>query len=153
MASILIIVLAIILFVLLIWKGKINEFVDIKLQKLYNHLDKYTKNIEAILNTKRIKPLPRDMKIINELIINYTELVNNQNNHYLLKISEKPFNILYNFIHYNLEPPLVLIKEQYNSIEERLLNEIINIIKTFPDNYLFVQNKLELESLYIFTSY
>ena len=85
------------------------------------------------------------MQIINDLVIEYAKLVNNQNNHYLLKISEKPFNILYYFIRNDLEPPLTLIKEQYNSIEERLLNELIKIITNFPDNLQIVKEKLGLE--------
>ena len=72
------------------------------------------------------------MTNINEIIINYTILVNNQKNRYYLNISEKPFDILYEFIHGNLEPPLILIKDQYNSIEERLLQKLFEIIDKFP---------------------
>jgi len=126
-------------------KDKINDSIEIKLDKLYNMFELFSIEIKDILDTKKTKNLPGDMQIINELIINYTELINNQNNHYLLKISEKPFNILYNFIHNNLEPPLLLIKEQYNSIEERLLNEIIKIINNFPDFLPIIKEKLYLE--------
>ena len=126
-------------------KDKINESIEIKLDKLYNMLELFAIDIKNILDKKETKILPEDMQIINELIINYTDLVNKQNNHYLLKISEKPFNILYYFIHNNLEPPLLLIKEQYNSIEERLLNEIIKIINNFPDVLPIIEDKLNLE--------
>jgi len=135
-------------------KDKIKEFIEVKLDNLYNMLELLTINIKNILDHKKTKILPGDMQIINELIIEYSKLVNNQNNHYLLKISEKPFNILYDFIHNNLEPPLTLIKEQYNSIEERLLNELLNIITKFPDNLQIVKDRLDLEFIlnYISTS-
>ena len=135
-------------------KDKINEFIKVKLDKLYNMLELFTVNIKNILDKKKTKILPGDMQIINDLVIEYTKLVNNQNNHYLLKISEKPFNILYYFIRNDLEPPLTLIKEQYNSIEERLLNELIKIITNFPDNLQIVKEKLGLEYIlnYISTS-
>ena len=54
-------------------------------------------------------------------------------------------SLLFDFVKYNLEPPLILIKDQYNTIEVRLLEEITKIVKTFPDNYLFVREKLGLE--------
>ena len=44
-----------------------------------------------------------------------------------------------------MEPPLILIKDQYNTIEQRLLEEITKIVKSFPDNYLFVRQKLGLK--------
>ena len=126
-------------------KDKMNESINKKVNNLYNKIELCKEKITEILNKKLITDYPEEMKIINELIMNYTEIVNNQNNHYLLKISEKPFNLLYDLVHNHLEPPLELIKEKYNTIEERLLNEIIRIIETFPDNYLLVKEKLELE--------
>ena len=114
-------------------KDKINNSILSKIQNLYNIIDNYKINIKTILDNKDTRPLPPDMTHLNEIIIYYTILVNNQNNRYYLNISDKPFNILYEFIHNNLEPPLVLIQEQYNSIEERLLQELFNIIDNFPN--------------------
>ena len=87
------------------------------------------------------------MTHLNEIIINYTNLVNNQKNRYYLNISDKPFNILNEFINDNLKPPLVLIKNQYNSIEERLLNELFNIINNFPNFFFVIKNLLDLEGI------
>ena len=133
-------------------KDKIKEFIEIKLDKLYNMLELYAVNIKNTLDKKKTKNLPDSMKIIDKLVVEYAKLVNNQNNHYLLKISEKPFNILYYFINNNLEPPLTLIKEQYNSIEERLLNELLNIITKFPDNLQIVKERLDLEYIFNYIS-
>ena len=126
---------------------KLNNLIKTKVQSLYNIVDKYKINIETILNNKATRPLPNDMTHLNELIINYTNLVNNQKNRYYLNISDKPFEILSEFIHEHLEPPLVLIKDQYNSIEERLLNELFNIIDNFPNYYLVVKDLLNLETM------
>ena len=126
---------------------KLNNLIKTKVQNLYNIVDKYKINIETILNNKATRPLPNDMTHLNELIINYTNLVNNQKNRYYLNISDKPFEILSEFIHEHLEPPLVLIKDQYNSIEERLLNELFNIIDNFPNYYLVVKDLLNLETM------
>ena len=126
-------------------KEKIESTINNKLNLLYNNLDIYMKNMSEIVNQKETKELPNDMEHIVQIINNYTELVKNQNNHFYFKISEKPFIILYDFVKYNLEPPLILIKDQYNTIEVRLLEEITKIVKTFPDNYLFVREKLGFE--------
>ena len=128
-------------------KEKMNNSIYLKIQNLYVLIDEYKINITKILNQKGTRPLPLDMTHLNELIINYTNLVNNQKNRYYLNISDKPFNILYEFIHNHLEPPLVAIKEQYNSIEERLLNELINILNSFPNYYLRVQEILDLQGM------
>ena len=128
-------------------KDKINNSILSKIQNLYNIIDNYKINIKTILDNKVTRPLPPDMTHLNEIIIYYTILVNNQNNRYYLNISDKPFNILYEFIHNNLEPPLVLIQEQYNSIEERLLKELFNIIDNFPNYYLVVKDLLDLEGM------
>ena len=128
-------------------KEKINNSINSKIQKFYSEIDIYKSNITKILSMKPTRPLPSNLFRLNELIINYTNLVNNQKNRYYLNISDKPFNILYEFVHNNLEPPLVEIKNQYNSIEERLLNELINILNTFPNYYLRVQEILDLEGM------
>ena len=100
------------------------------------------------LDNIKIRPLSIDMFIINELIINYTELLNKQNNHYILKISDKALIQIYNFISYNLEPPLILIKDKYNEIEQILLEKILNIVQDFPDFFSTIKEELQLEYIY-----
>ena len=85
------------------------------------------------------------MTYLNILIINYMILVENQYNYFSLKITDKPFNFLNNFIKENLEPPLLLIRNKYNTIEESLLNEILKIISRFPDYFSIIKKKLNLE--------
>ena len=129
-------------------KEKIEISINNKVNNLYNNLDIYMNDMTKIVNQKETKELPNDMENLVQIIIKYSELVNNQKSHFTFSISENPFNILYNFVKYNLEPPLILIKDQYNSIEERLLAEIEKIVNTFPDNYLFVREKLGLELIH-----
>ena len=126
-------------------KITIEESFEFKLNELYNILESYNNNIIKDLRNINTEGLSGDMNNLYELIINYTEVVNNQNNRYSFKVSHKPFNLLYTFIDDDIKPPLILIKSSYNSIEERLLNELNEIIKTFPDNYLLIKDKLKLE--------
>ena len=128
-------------------KEKINNSINSKIQNFYDEIDIYKNNITIILNSIPTRSLPKNMSHINELIINYTELINNQKNRYYLNISDEPFNILYEFINNHLEPPLVAIKNKYNYIEEKLLEELINILNSFPNYYLRVQEILDLEGI------
>ena len=128
-------------------KEKINNSINSKLHNLYNESEIYKNNFEEILNKISTKPLPPDMNRTNELIINYTNLVNNQKNKYYLNISDKPFNISTEFVKENLEPPLYLIKEKYGTIEKKLLDEIFAIIDNFPNYYLQVKENLDLEMM------
>ena len=42
-------------------------------------------NMKEIVNQKETKELPNDMETIVQIINNYSELVNNQNNHFYFK--------------------------------------------------------------------
>ena len=126
---------------------KIIELLNSKIVNIFNITNSLSLQIKKILDEKKIKFLPDNMNIINELIINYTEIVNNQNNYFLLKISDNPFIHLDNFIHKNLEPPLILIKKKYNEIENLLIDKILNITHSFPDFYIIVKDKLQLENI------
>ena len=103
-------------------------------------------DIENNLNYIKTQEIPKNMMVINDLILNYTDIVNNQNNAYSFKISGKPFDLLFEFIYNNLKPPLLLIKNEYNKIEENLLNEIIKIIEEFPDYYSIIKDEFDFES-------
>ena len=124
----------------------INDSMYTKAKILSDKLAILKINIKNKLNYIATQEIPKNMIIINDLILNYTEIVNNQNNAYLFKISERPFELLFEFIHNNLKPPLILIKNEYNKIEENLLNEIIKIIENFPDYYSIIKNEFDFES-------
>ena len=129
-------------------KDSINKLLNSKIIELYNIIDNLKLEIKDKLDNITTKTLPDDMTIINEIIVNFTKIVNNQNNRFSFKVSEKSFNIIYDFVHYNLEPPLILIKDQYNTIEEKLLNELIRIINEFPDFYEILRSKLKMDLIH-----
>ena len=126
-------------------KKVINDLIENKTNILNFEIRKILNNIQNLLNNIETKELPEDMIIINELILNFTQVVNNLNNRYLLEIEQEPFNLLLKFTMEELQPPLLLIKREYNIIEENLLNEIIKIIETFPDYNSIVKENLNLE--------
>ena len=124
----------------------INDSIYNKAKILIDKLAILKKNIENNLNYIKTQELPKNMIIINDLILNFTDIVNNQNNVYLFKISSKPIDLLFEFIHNNLKPPLLLIKNEYNKIEENFLNEIIKIIDDFPDYYSIIKDGFDFET-------
>ena len=127
-------------------KLKIKEIYDIKIQLLFNNIKDIQYEIEEILNNITTNELPDDMAKINQIIVDYNILVKSQNNRYIFSFGERPFNLLNLFINNTLEPPLLLIKEMYNSIEERLLEEIIKLVEKFPDFYSIIKDKLYIKS-------
>ena len=128
-------------------KNNLKNSVILKKDILFTEIKEMQIGIEKILNNKETKYLPNNMLVINNLLTNFTEIVNKQNNRFILKISNKTFNLLYDFINYDLEPPLILIKDTYNKIEEILLNKLLKKIESFPDYYSIIQNNLNLESI------
>ena len=128
-------------------KTLINNSIYLKVQNLNKEIQNIKINMEEILDNIPTQELPENMLIISNLINNYTEVVNNQSNKYLLKISDKPLNLSNDFIQNDLKPPLLLIQEEYSEIEENLFNDILEIIKTFPDFYSLIKNELDLVSI------
>jgi hypothetical protein len=126
-------------------KVNINDAINEKIINIYNICEEYKNNISEILENITTKELPEDMAYLNYLIINYMIQVENQNNYFVFKISKNPFDLLNNFIKENLEPPLLIIRNKYNTIEETLLNEIIKIVNGFPDYFSIIKSKLNLE--------
>ena len=124
----------------------INNF-DEKLNSLYNIINNISDNILYLVENISINQLPEDMEKMNELIINYNILVENQNNRYNFIVGEKPFKLLNQFIETELEPPLFLIKEKYNEIEQKLLSEIKIIADNFPDCYSTVKENIILSRI------
>ena len=51
-------------------------------------------------------------------------VVKNQNNRFNFKVNEEPFYIINNFIENELRPPLLLLKNKYDLIEDKILNLI-----------------------------
>ena len=127
-------------------KDSIKTIINNKLRILFNIIDNIHVKISKKLDNIAIIEIADDMENINNLIINYQILVDNQNNRYTFNVGREPFNYLNNFIKNKLEPPLLSIKSFYNSIEERLLEEISKIVENFPDFYSVIQTNLHMES-------
>ena len=124
----------------------IYESTNTELESLYKIIDKSQAENENKLEKIETSEIPDDMIKINELIINYTLLVQNQNNRFKFSFGQEPFDLLYNFTKNDLEPPLLLVKEFYNTIEERLIEEITKIVDNFPDYYSIIKEKLFIET-------
>jgi len=128
-------------------KENINDALNNKIINIYNICDEFKNNISEILENIDTEELQEDMFELNRLILNYMVLVDNQYNYFTFKITDEPFNILNKFIKENLESPLLLIKNKYNTIEEALLNKILKIVNEFPDFFSIIKSKLNLESI------
>ena len=113
-----------------------------KLKNFINICIDLKDDLENQLNQIKTVELPEEMENLVELINNYNYLIFNQNNRFNFTFGEKPFNLLNIFIYQELEPPLLLIFEKYNSIEESLLSNIKVISENFPDCLSVVKNNV-----------
>ena len=136
-------------------KESIRNSILAKTNSLIEQSQLISDNIQTMLNQIITKELPEDMETLVELINSYSLLVDNQNNRYNFIMGENPFNILNIFIKEELEPPLLLIYDKYNSIEEQLLNRIQTLAEEFPDCYSEIKNNLlgnKIESIDLLTN-
>ena len=123
--------------------NSIKQLIDNKLSQVYFLIDDYkNKMINIISNIGQNE----DNQKINNITNEYQIILLNQNNQFIFKVSESPFNELYSFIKNVLEPPLVKIKQEYNLIEEKILEDIQNIVDTFPDIKEIIKEKLDIEN-------
>ena len=121
-------------------KTKINEFTYNKILLLNSSLDGFSKKLENILKMKETIHINEEMMPIYNLIQNFALIVKNQNNHFTFAISGEPFVLLNNFVEKELRPPLLIIKEEYDFIEDQILDLIAKIADNFPDCYKLVRN-------------
>lgn len=124
----------------------LNNYLFKILGEFSSFMDSIKEKMEIILSRIPIEEAPDDMNQTIILIEEYNNLLDNQNSKYKFNVSNKPFLIINEFIHNDLEPPLIEIRDKYNLIEEELLEKIINILDSFPDYFLIVKNNLNVES-------
>jgi len=126
--------------------NKINEIKNNKLNSLYNTFDILNNDITKRLENIYINSIPDDMNDLIDLINNYTILLKQQNMRFKFIFSNNSFNLLNNFTENELRPPLLLIKQSYNSIEDALINNIKEIMNNFPNFDSIIKENLSIES-------
>ena len=122
----------------------IKFFIDNKFLEIYSKIEDFKiKIIDIISNIEQNE----DNQNINKIINNYKIVLLQQNNQFIFKVSDIPFNELYSFLKDVLEPPILEIKREYNIIEEEILGEIQPIFETFPSLKDVIKGKLEIENI------
>jgi hypothetical protein len=116
-----------------------------KITQINIMIENYDRNIFQILSKINKN---EDNLNINKIIMSYQEVLLNQNNKFIFKISNEPFDLLYDFIKNILEPPLIKIKNQYNIIENKILETISFSLNNFPDYTSIFKNKLHVEEIF-----
>ena len=87
----------------------IFNFLNNKVSEVYSLLDEL--NIKMNYTLSQITKNEDNLNIFH-IIMNYQEIILNQNNQFIFKVSQMPFSLLNDFIKDIFEPPLVKIKNQ-----------------------------------------
>ena len=124
-------------------KTFINTFNN-KINQINIMIENYDRNIFQILSAINKN---EDNLNINKIIMSYQEILINQNNKFIFKVGNEPFELLNDFIKNILEPPLIKIKNQYNIIENKILETISNSLNNFPDYTSIFKNQLHVEEI------
>ena len=128
----------------------INELLVNKLSKAYSIINELKIKMNDILSYIEIN---EENMNINSIINNYKIILSNQNNQFIFKVSNSPFEYLYSFIKDVLEPPILEIKEEYNIIENKILQKIVIITNNFPDFSEIIKAKLIEKIHYLLLKY
>ena len=91
------------------------------------------KEIKKELEKIKIVQLYESMLLLAEMIDNYTNLVNEQNNRFKFLVSDLPLKKFGYFSQSYLEPPLDEIKRYYDMIQNELLKKINEIVNQMTD--------------------
>ena len=125
-------------------KTFINSYNN-KIEQINLIIEEYDQKIKEILST--IDQSDDNLNIF-KIIMNYQELLSNQNNKFNFKISNSPFEIINNFISNILEPPLLEIKNRYDIIEKTILDEMADSINNFPDYITILEGMLQINNIF-----
>jgi len=125
-------------------KEIINNLVNTKIKSLKELISDIRNNISKILGIKSEKSINENMTIFNNLIVEYNEIIKSQNEKYIFEPNDNLTNLTDDFFINILGPPLLIIKEKYNSIETDLLNQIIELINKFPDFYIVIKTNINI---------
>ena len=121
----------------------IFNFLNNKVSEVYSLLDEL--NIKMNYTLSQITKNEDNLNIFH-IIMNYQEIILNQNNQFIFKVSQMPFSLLNDFIKDIFEPPLVKIKNQYNIIENKILESMDDSINNFPDYTSILKQNLGIEN-------
>ena len=116
-----------------------------KIDEINSIIEKYDTQIKNILLTINKNDDNLNITII---IMSYQEILLNQNNKFLFRISDTPFNLLSDFIKNILEPPLIKIKKQYEKIENQILDSISDSLNNFPDYTDILKKKILVDEIF-----
>ena len=123
--------------------NKLNEQIQNKLTNIMANISeilmKYKGEIFLELNNIETAELYESMKLLSEMIYNYTILVNEQNNRFKFIVSNSPLQKFKEFSQNYLEPPLNEIKKYYDIIQNELINKIQEIVSNMRDSYADIQ--------------
>ena len=123
----------------------INDLLHNKLYQIYSIINDFKKEINILLSNITII---EEEENINNIINSYKIILFNQNNQFLFKVSDIPFELLDNFITNILAPPISEIKVQYYSIEEKILEKVLKIINSFPDFNKIIKENLAIYDIF-----
>ena len=125
-------------------KKTINNLINTKIKSLKDLISDTRKNISKVLYIKLEKSINENMTIINNLIVEYNEIIKSQNKKFIFEPNDNLTNLTDDFFIKTLGPPLNKIKKKYNDIEDDLLNKIIELINEFPDFYTIIKNNINI---------
>ena len=123
----------------------INDLLYNKLYQVFSTINDLKLKINNFLSNITIIETSEN---INNIINGYKIILSNQNNQFIFKVSYIPFELLDNFIKNVLAPPISEIKKQYNSIEEKILEKLLNIINNFPDFNKIIKENLAIYDIF-----
>ena len=125
-------------------KQTINNLINTKIKSLKELISNISENILKILNNKFENSINENMTIINNLIVEYSEIIKRQNQKFVFEPNDNLTNLADDFFINTLGPPLIIIKEKYNAIETDLLNQLIELINEFPDFYTIIKDNINI---------
>ena len=123
----------------------INDLLYNKLYQFFSIINDFKRQINILLSNITII---EEEENINNIINSYKIILFNQNNQFLFKVSDIPFELLDDFITNILSPPISEIKAQYYSIEEKILEKVLKIVNSFPDFNKIIKENLAIYDIF-----
>ena len=128
-------------------KHNINETIMNKIKDLSDKIDAFNVSLSGQLSKTKISELNPDMIPIINRKDEYNDLIDMQSNSVTFNVNDYPYELFLNFTKEKLEPPLIEIKEIYDKIQDKLLEQIFEKVDEMPNYYLFITEQYPTDNI------
>lgn len=127
-------------------KNNITDTIKLRMNLINQTIISFNDVLFTHIDTIQVIQNPDMIPIINRTK-EYNDNVKQQNYSFFFKVSNKAYNLFYNYTREKLEPDLIEIKNKYDEIQNEMLIQIYKKVDENPDYYPLIIEKYQTDNI------